>query len=236
MEATLPTLVLTRPLPAAHRFARAARAALWTGPILFAPVLEIVPVDGARLPDGMLVFTSENGVQAAAALNSLAGRQAVAVGDHTARVARDLGALCRSAGGTVEDLLALLSGPDMAAERLVHCHGRHVSGDLVERLAAAGIAARGAVLYDQVARPLSEAALRALKGPAPAVLPLFSARSARLVAEAAGPVPASTVAVALSAQIARCWPWEPPALIAAQPKAAALLDRVRGLVGRDGCG
>ncbi len=174
MEGHIATLVLTRPLPASRRVARTVRAAGWPGAILFSPIFEIVTVPGAVLPAGTLVFTSENGVRAAAGLGVLAGRVAVAVGERTARVARGVGAECLSAGGTVDDLEALLlrrgGGP------YIHCRGRNAAGDLACRLRSAGFAAEEVVLYDQQAVPLGQAARDALAGPRAAVLPLFSPR------------------------------------------------------------
>ncbi len=227
-----PALVLTRPDSAARRFARAARGAGWRGPVLFAPALRIVPIPGGALPAGTLVFTSENGVAAAAARGSLSGRVVWAVGDRTARVARAAGAVARSVAGDVAALEAALraegGGP------YLHCRGRHARGDLARRLRAAGLLAEEVVLYDQVAVDLSPAARAALMA-APCVLPLFSARSARIVAGGLpGPPPRTTV-LALSAAVAAGWPWGGPVRVAERPDAGTILAELRGLVG-GGCG
>lgn len=231
MEGHIATLVLTRPLPASRRVARTVRAAGWPGAILFSPIFEIVTVPGAVLPAGTLVFTSENGVRAAAGLGVLAGRVAVAVGERTARVARGVGAECLSAGGTVDDLEALLlrrgGGP------YIHCRGRNAAGDLACRLRSAGFAAEEVVLYDQQAVPLGQAARDALAGPRAAVLPLFSPRSARFVAEDLPASPVATTVLALSAQVAAAWPWE-GVRVTERPDMAAMIKTLGGLVGRHG--
>ena len=131
-----------------------------------------------------LLVTSANGARA------LAARQAgsniplpvLAVGDATARAARDLGfADVESAGGDVDDLARL------AAERLrpgdgalLHVAGSKVAGDLAGMLAQAGYTYRRSVLYD--ARPvaaLPQAAQAVLADGAAGVL-LYSPRTAAL--------------------------------------------------------
>lgn len=225
---TPPVLVLTRPALAAERFARAARAAGWRGAILFSPVLRIAFRPGGALPGGTLVFTSEHGVRAAAARGLLAGRKAWAVGDRTARAARDLGARARSVSGDVAALRAAL-----LAERggpYIHCRGAHVRGDLVGELRRAGVAASGLVLYEQEAVALTAAARGALEG-GPAVLPLFSARSAALAAAGLTGAPPETTVIAISREVAGRWPWPGPVRIADRPDAAAMLAELGGLVG-----
>lgn len=130
------------------------------------------------------LVTSANGARA------LAARQAgsniplpvLAVGDATARAARDLGfADVESAGGDVDDLARL------AVERLrpgdgalLHVAGSKVAGDLAGMLAQAGYTYRRSVLYD--ARPvaaLPQAAQAAIADGAAGVL-LYSPRTAAL--------------------------------------------------------
>ncbi len=224
-------LVLTRPDPAAHRFAADARRAGIGGAILFSPILRIVALPGGALPGGTLVFTSEAGVRAAGARGSLAGRRAWAVGGRTARAARAAGARVRVAGGDAAALLRALLAEGRGP--YVHCRGRHASGELAGDLAAHGLGAKEVVLYDQVATPLTPAA-RAALGHEDAVLPLFSARSARLVAAELTIRPAARVA-AISPAVAAAWPWPDEVRTAPRPDAAAVLVVVRGLVG-GGCG
>ncbi|SFH06884.1 uroporphyrinogen-III synthase [Palleronia marisminoris] len=215
-------IVLTRPLPAARRFARALRQLGMDAPILFSPVLEIVPLGGGPLPDGTLVFTSENGVAAASELGSLAGRTVITVGERTAAAARAAGAEAEVLGGDVaalgDAILARGGGP------YVHLHGRHVTGDLAGRLQEAGIAAEGRAIYDQRAKPLTEAARSALMGPEPVVLPLFSARSASLTAAALDDRPVNLHVVALGPKVLDSWPWPMATLGADRTDMSAMAD------------
>ncbi|MCF3628059.1 uroporphyrinogen-III synthase [Thalassospiraceae bacterium LMO-SO8] len=132
-----------------------------------------------------LLVTSANGARA------LAARQAgsdialpvLAVGDATARAARNLGFTdVESAGGDVDDLARL------AADRLrpgdgalLHVAGSKVAGDLAGMLAKAGYTYRRSVLYD--ARPvaaLPQAAQAAIADGAAAGVLLYSPRTAAL--------------------------------------------------------
>ncbi len=226
-------LVLTRPDLAARRFARAARRAGWPGAVLFSPVLEMAALPGGPLPAGTPVFTSENGVRAATARQPLSGREAWAVGAGTARAARAAGMRVRVAGGDAaalhRALLAEGRGP------YLHCRGLHVTGDLAGSLRAAGVEAAEVVLYDQAPRVLTAAARAALMAGGRCVLPLFSARSARLTAAGLpGPPPFTTI-VAISSAVAGAWPWEGDIAVAERPDAKGMLAVFGGLVG-GGCG
>ncbi|WP_168771171.1 uroporphyrinogen-III synthase [Palleronia sediminis] len=220
-------LVLTRPADQSAEFATLARARGWDGAILFSPVTRIVPLDPGPLPEGELVFTSANGVRAAARLVPLAGRRAWAVGERTAQAARAVGMTCRVAGGDAKSLFALLRaepGP------FLHLHGRHVTGDLPGWLNDAGIPAQARVVYDQQALGLSDAARQALMT-RPCVLPLMSLRTARLIAEDLGDRPVDTLLLAIAEGVLHNWPWPDRALVAGQPDIAGLLDRLAGMAG-----
>ena len=215
-------IVLTRPLPAARRFGRALRDRGLEAPILFSPILKIVPLPGGALPDGVLIFTSENGVAAAMTLGSLAGRKVIAVGERTAAAARAAGARAEVLGDDMDSLGASLiargGGP------YAHLHGRHVTGNLAARLRAAGIEAEARTIYDQQAQPLTDAARSALMGSGVAVLPLFSARSASLTAADLGQAPRTLRVVALSAKVRDSWPWRAQTLGAEAKNISAMAD------------
>lgn len=215
-------IVLTRPLPAARRFARALRDRGLEAPILFSPIMEIVPLPGGPLPEGTLVFTSENGVAAADGLGSLTGRTVVTVGDRTAAAARAAGAQAETLGRDVDELRDAIIG--RGGGPYVHLHGRHVTGDLAGRLRDAGLAAEARAIYDQRALPLTDAAQAALTGPEPTVLPLFSARSASLTAGALGEWPRHVHVVALSRKVLDSWPWRMATLGAGRTDMSAMAD------------
>ena len=217
-------IVLTRPAPAARRFAGLLRARGVRVPILFSPVMRIERSGRGPLPDGTLIFTSENGVRAALSMGSLAGRTVIAVGARTASVAAACGARATALGGNVtalaEALIARADGP------YVHLHGAEVTGNLVGDLRAAGLRATGFAIYRQTPRALTDAARLALTSDIPTILPLLSARSAEWAARDLDTEPRATVAVALSGQVLESWPWSDTALIARSTDITGMCDAV----------
>lgn len=213
-SATQPVLLLTRPLRDSQRFA--AMLPEWRAVI--SPILRIVPVDHDSRPlqDAPgLVFTSAHAVASAGPGR---GRLALCVGGHTGAVARRAGFDVRTGNGFAESLLPLI---EEAGVPLMHPHGRHLAKQLP---------VPGMVVYDQQALPLDDAAQALLAGEAPVVLPLFSPRSARLVAEAARGARAPLWPVAIShAALAA---WDAPAArcrVAVAPDAPAMACAVRSL-------
>jgi len=187
------------------------------------------------VPEGAeLAFTSENGVAVAAPHLGGTGRRAWCVGDRTAAAARAAGFAAASAGGDAAALAALIGRARPAGE-IVHLSGRHQRGDLVARLARAGLRARRVVVYDQVARPLPQPARAALAGGAPVLVPLFSPRSAALLSDAVAPgVRAPLLVAALSPAVAAAWdgPGQGALAVAERPEAEALLAAMGRLLAR----
>ncbi len=217
-----PPLLLTRPRAQSVRFGRAVRARLGPVTLVISPLLEIVPRPDP-VPAGWraAVLTSENGAKALAARGEVAGRTAYCVGDRTAAAARAAGMRAVSAGGAAGELLALLrqaapEGP------LLFAHGAETRGGVAEGLAEAGFEVLEAVLYDQRPQPLTAQARALLDRPGPVVAPLFSPRSAALLAEAARPVAAQVTVAALSPAVAEAWGGA--SQVAARPDAKAILD------------
>jgi uroporphyrinogen-III synthase len=200
------TLLLTRPRAQSVDFAEALAARLpgCFRPVI-APLIEIVAVPAALDLAGIqgLLFTSANGVEQFAARSRERGLTAFCVGDMTAAAARRAGMRARSADGDVAALAALVAAAsDPGGGPFLHVRGRHAAGDLVGRLAAAGVPARAAEIYDQAPRALSGEARALLAAGRADVLAFFSPRSARLFAEAAraaGWELAAATAVSLSA-------------------------------------
>lgn len=186
-----PLLLLTRPEHAARRFAdEAAHLGL---EVLISPVLRIVPLDHdrVRLAGARgLVFTSENAVRFAGPGQ---GRPAICVGPRSARVAQEAGFDAVAGPGDAARLEPMLRdlGPGW-----LHPHGRHIA----KRLPVPGMA-----VYDQVAQPLSDAALAALAGTRPIALPLFSPRTARILSAQMAGVTAPLWLVAISAAAEQAW-------------------------------
>ncbi len=250
-------LLLTRPAAQSERFAHEALERLAddlslsgaghdaeaeTRPglrVVISPVLEIVPRRLLLRPFDYagLIFTSENGVAAFAedAPAQAYGLPVWSVGNRTAEAARraGFGTVFSAAdeGGDAEALLRLLletrpEGP------LLHLRGAHARGDLPPRLSAAGLPCTAAIVYDQLARPLSPEALRVLEATEPVLLPLFSPRTATLCAEGAAGAQAPLYPVAISNAAARAWQALRPEapVVSAHPNSAAMLDALSGII------
>ena len=116
-------------------------------------------------------------------------------------MAKAAGFAAVNADGDAEVLLrAILSAPDTGP--LLHLRGDHARGDIAPRLRAAGRAARDLVVYRQEEQPLSAEAKAVLGGAERVVMPLYSPRTAAIVAEQ-GPFSAPLQIIAISAAAAR---------------------------------
>ena len=136
-----PTLLITRPEDDARLFAEEAEA-IGFAPV-FEPLLRIEPLQAQSLPDlapQAVLFTSANGVRAFINAYGQLGCPAYAVGDATARAARDVGfAPVQSAGGDAEALAALVQAElEPSAGLLIHATGQSVAGNLQGVLNDAG--------------------------------------------------------------------------------------------------
>lgn len=185
------TLLLTRPEPQAARFAR--RLAQEFGDtlrVVVSPLMQPRFLHPVLLPRSYaaLVLTSETGVEAARRI-SAAGRalprQALCVGDRTAKVAVACGFDAISAQGDADALVSLILSQRLAGP-LLFLHGTETRGDVAKRLNSAGIETDSAVVYDQMAVSLTSEAIACLTSPDPVLLPLFSPRTAQLFVTEAG--------------------------------------------------
>lgn len=193
MTAHRPVLLLTRPGVNSDVFAGQIAARLGDMvDVVVSPLIEIAYLPGPLALSGVrgLIFTSGNGVEAAAALTPNRDLPAYCVGPSTTRRADGAGWRAEMAGPDAGSLVRRLKAlrPDAP---LLHLRGRHARGDIAAQLTEAGLPVREQIVYDQHPLPLSDTARACLKGPAPVIVPLFSPRSARLFAEAdPGPVAA----------------------------------------------
>jgi len=183
-------------------------------------------------PEGefrVLILTSETGVEAAVRLRDAGWslpEAALCVGDHTAAVARAAGFVAESAQGDAETLIAkVLAGEETGP--FLHLRGREARGDIAPRLAAKGRKAEAVVVYEQVAEPLTEAAVRLLGGGGPVIVPVFSPRSAVLLAEQ-GPFAARLWVVAISRAAAEAGErlGAERLIVADRPDSAAMLEAI----------
>lgn len=207
---------------------------------LITPLMETHALPGPALDlAGAQAFlvTSANGVRALAARQGGAGLglPVLAVGDTTARAARDLGFTdVASAGGDVDDLARLASERFKPGDgALLHVAGSKIAGDLAGMLAKAGYIYRREVLYD--ARPvavLPGAAQAAIAGGTVAGVLLYSPRTAALFrdlvrAAGLGGYVENLTAFCLSANVAAraAGGWR-RVVVARSPTENDLMDRV----------
>lgn len=202
MSDAAPTILLTRPQAQSWRFAKG----LGDAKVVISPVIEVqnkaVQAD-PRAYDG-LIFTSENGVRAAAAAFDLNGLHGYAVGQRTATAGEAAGLKLRSANGSADDLVAMIIR-DQPPGRLLHLHGTHSRGDVARRLQIAGIETDSVVIYDQIARPLSTEALSLLSKEVVVLLPLFSPRTASLLGPMCQKARADLILIGMSQAVLDAW-------------------------------
>lgn len=218
-----PPLLMTRPKAASEAFVRHLQALkLPIGDVVISPAIAIRSV-GGREPIsgyGSVIATSAH------AFESVRGGDGVVawcVGDATARAARQAGFRSVSSGGTANDLVALLAEkrPDGP---LLYLRGQHVSTDLADRLRANALGVEERVVYDQVECSPTTDATTLLRDARRVVVPLFSPRSAGIVAAWTAEAPAKVIAVAMSDQIAGAWPG--PAYVSECPTMESMIDAV----------
>jgi uroporphyrinogen-III synthase len=196
-------LLMTRPRDAAERFVDdLPRHVIKRFPPVFSPLIRIQAGSGP-IPDadaGGLIFSSKNGVRAAASNTPIRNKPVYCVGASTTIAAQKAGwqAFCmgQNADQLVENLTSL--GPETP---LLHVRGRHARGDISARLNAAGVACSEYVAYEQVLLPLSRQARQLLADSSPVLVPVFSPRTARQFAEHC-PDGANLFLIALSTAVA----------------------------------
>lgn len=210
-------LLLTRPAEDSERIV----GMLPEYEAIIAPVLRIEPVDhdSEKLMHAPgLVFTSAHAIPASGPGN---GRLAICVGVRTGSVARDAGFDVQQGSGTADSLLGLIAA---ASVPLLHPHGRHI---------ARRLPVEGMIVYDQLAHPLNDAARAWLADRESLVLPVFSARSARILSAELRDATAPVILVALSDQVAEAF--EAPVseqFIAKTPDICCMLDMLREIAMR----
>ncbi len=228
-----PRLLITRPEPSASDFAADLRAALPGAEVIISPLMRIT--FGGTLPPPVpgevLVFTSRHGVEGFCRLSPRRDLTAYAVGRATADVALRQGFVPIAAGGDAPSLLARIAA-DGARGPFLHPRGAHVAADIAGALQSAGHAAREAVVYDQQALPLTDAARAALDGTVPVIVPLMSPRSAALFLDAAGQTRAPLLIAAMSRNVAARIPdgAAERVVVAKTPDAASMRTALHDLV------
>lgn len=237
MPDPLPILLMTRPEPESRKFIADLRARGTGG---FRPVIS--PLIGIRytnqLPDlsdhAAVILTSRHSVAALLAGGADCSGPAFTVGKATAAAARAAGFDVQTADGDAEDLFDLIAQSDVRGP-LLHLRGTHSRGNLASRLTQTGIMTREAVIYDQPELPLSSEAKHALDGKLPVVAPVFSPRTAALLATHLGQAPLSVAAMSESVAKAMSSRHINAVRIAVRPDAEAMLSVTIDMLGLHGC-
>ena len=213
---TTPKLLLTRPEQDSRRFV----ALLPEFEAVISPILRIQPVahDSVRLHGAAgLVFTSAHAVPSAGPGK---GRLALCVGGRTAQAARNAGFRTREGNGFADSLLPLI---ESAGVPLIHPHGRHLARELP---------VEGIVVYDQIALDLNDDARALLAETGPVLIPVFSPRSARLLAAQIEDCKAEIRLAVISQAAGEAWggPCQ-QSMVAQAPTLEAMAATVRHLAG-----
>lgn len=149
--------------------------------IVVSPILSIslksLKVELDQYPT--LVFTSSHAVQAVIQQTAHRSFKCYTVGSATLACALEHGFDATEGGGTAEKLAQRVIEDDPPTPCL-YLRGEHIAYDLSKALNSAGIETHESIVYEQEEHNLSEEALRLLASGRPVVLPVFSARSARL--------------------------------------------------------
>ncbi|MEM7731538.1 MAG: uroporphyrinogen-III synthase [Pseudomonadota bacterium] len=211
------TVLITRPQPGADAFA----AMLQGLPVVVSSLMVIEPVQADLGAADVVVITSSHAIPA------LNGQRCYCVGRATTDAARSAGSDAIMAGETAETAAQriIADGPE---GQIVYARGRHVAFDMVGALKASGLNASDVVVYDPRDAPLSDKACALLGGDDPVIVPLFSARSARLFFDAC-PETADLRVVAMSDGVARMVPEPHTRYLTTlpNPDAAAMAEAVR---------
>ena len=195
-----PTLLMTRPEHQNASFADQI-AASWDAPltVIHSPLTGIVPVVTQITTPDAVIFTSANGVAAAAQFHLPIGMTAWCVGKKTAQVAKAAGFAPNVGPGDAAGLVAhIISAKPLGT--FAHIRGMHTRGDVADRLQAAGLNCADVVAYDQKALPLTAPAQTALAGKSAVIVPLFSPRTG-VIFNAQGPYQAKVFAPVISAAV-----------------------------------
>ena len=197
---TKPTLILTRPVESAERFAQELSINMKARlDLLFSPLLEIVDlhVKVDLTAYAAVIFSSSNGVRFAP---DGGRRVAYCIGQKTTGAAQRRGWDARLMGSTAEQLVQNLAQTSLEGP-ILHLAGVHQRGDVAGKLKSAGIEVHTVIVYDQRALSLTSEAKHAISSVEPCILPVFSPRTAEILASQIAD-PRHVIAIALSPSVA----------------------------------
>ena len=202
-----PVVLLTRPREGSERFGSALKAACdLPFTIAISPLLGIEPMSDLTDLFGYsaVIFTSAHAVDAVSNSEKAFGLTAYCVGERTRRKATEAGFTAINGGGTAEALLEKIVEAKPRG-RVLHIRGVHAQGEITERLQSRGLVAEEAVVYDQVELPFDPETVALLQSSAKLIVPVFSARTARLLSARFSDVPSKPYVVAISDAVAHSW-------------------------------
>ena len=224
-------VLLTRPLADAQIFAHAVMLKHRDSfAFTMAPLLEIrdepcsVDLGGVQA----VMFTSKNAVERFAARSPERHVPALCVGPATERAAAQAGFSTMSADGDVIALATLAAQSyQPGAGTMLHFRGGTTAGDLAGTLLGEGIEAEDRIIYEQAPQDISQEALALLQTAKPVLAPVFSPRTARLLASELHrhPTRANLVLIGLSHAVsAEFSDLSFKVVTAPQPNAASILS------------
>lgn len=228
-----PILLMTRPRNGSDRFLsilpKDVRARIT---ICHAPLIRIEPLGGDIDLAGVagVIFSSANGVAAAATQSEWRDLPAYCVGGATTKAAQQAGWSARMLGPTADALVAALLQAAVPGP-LLHLTGVHTRGNVAQRLTNAGLATHRQPVYDQQLLPFSEQVKALVGGSQPVIAPIFSPRTARhFVGQC--PKIAHLYLIAISPAAAKPLSNMPCSAltVAARPDAAAMAEQVENMV------
>ena len=233
------TLLITRPIAQAEETAALVEKRC---PGVFRPVISPLTRIVSEKPNldltgvQALLFSSRNGVMEFASRSAERGLPALCVGDGTARAASSLGFSAESADGDAAALARLAAMSYLeGGGHFLHLRGRETSSDVIGALAAEGIPAEDAILYEQISEPLNDFARQALATPGPLLAPIYSPNSAARFTNALaaydGPLRAQITALAISSAATEPLEDAPVAAIymSAAANGASMIDGIASL-------
>ncbi|MEO1797665.1 MAG: uroporphyrinogen-III synthase [Pseudomonadota bacterium] len=236
-QADPPLCLLTRPRAEAERFAARVKETLGLESLI-APLLRIESreVEVSWTDYSALILSSARAAERLTSLGVPPGMLCFCVGARTAQTARNAGMDGRVAGQNADELVAHVAS-EAPPGRLLHLHGEHTRGDIVGRLATAGVDCREIIVYQQLAQDLPSDLIARSQAGLHLLAPVFSPRTATLLARSELDWPHVTL-VAMSANVAQALADlpAPEIAVARLPNEAAILEAmtdtmvVRGLL------
>ncbi|MEM1314720.1 MAG: uroporphyrinogen-III synthase [Pseudomonadota bacterium] len=246
VEAARPCILITRPEPGASALADRLRAA--GAQALVSPLMELRALPAEIRAEGAaaVVLTSANGARCAPEGAALRALGCWCVGEATAEAALAAGFRDVRAGASDAAALAARMLADARlrpGDRVIHLRGVHGTDGFAEALEAEGVRVDAAAVYEMAeVGGLTAAAAEALRAGRVAVAPVYSPRSARLLAEAltaqapgaASALKAAAISPAAAAPLRRLGLAE--LSICAAPDGAAMEGSTLALAGLGGPG